>query len=1134
MSRGGPWPRRRAWLWLWLRGAAAGLTLALLGLACLVLRGPGPGAALLGAAGAWCALRPGPGAPRRPGTRGGPKPPTAANGGPFAMGGQLGRAEPRPAGGAGTARPLSRRLAAGDHLTPPTPFALTPRHRYPIQQAQYSSLGALPTVCLDGYQRKSLLSARNSSMVHSPVTVKIARPDSNLARSPLLEQLVSPMALSCNSTLDPCAKETVLSALKESRKRAVEEEDQSFPSGQENKRRRHDSSGSGQSAFEPLVANGAPASLVPKPGTLKRALVSQCLDDCLSKRSRTSSIGSMNNTYAGGIPSSIRNAIASSYSSTRGLSKLWKRSGPSTSPLSSPASSRSQTPERPSKKAREEDPHWSSTSTPVKSDKELQTEKALETPVRKKQSSLTLPSMSGSSGKRKRKIQLLSSRRGDQLTLPPPPQLGYAVTAEDLDAEKKTALQWFNKVLEDKTVDATPSTAAETTPASRPVSFTLPSTGPTSVSSAPLVTDTGSLLESLKKMQSSQSALVLSDSTGAAVTSQLPLTVPTVLLDSGSLPATVSDSKPALTLNLPAPLAPPSSTVQPASSVSNLAIPASSDLGQTPTKTSSPPKPSILFGMLSTPPASQPGPAAASTAPAAIPMFKPIFGTLPKSESGALSAAGTSLAVAAATGSVPPSTAASSAATTTFKPLFGNVAAGAAPGATASPFTFKQTPQPAPAADLTVTSTTDTTSVFTGLPNAVFTTAATTASPPGATTDSSTKPAFSFGLGVPLATSVSHSTTVAAPISARASQPFLFGASPNPAPSTAASFTPTAPVFQFGKPAAPAAPTTSVPAGSAFGPVPLNAAQAAPSTTAGFNIFGGTNLTSSTPPTTSQSTLSFGSSTAAFGGSFGTGAKLPPPYPGAAGQPAFATGAPESQQPTSKPAAGPASFSTPAFGFGASAAQSAAQPAFGNSSQPVFGGTTSVFSFGTAATSTVSSFGSNTQPTKSSTGSMVFGGSTPSPFPFGGPSQQSTGASTFGMGAPAPSGGTPAVAFSFGAGQNGSASAATPFGSSLTQNTLGAQNQSAPFAFAVPGTPDSKPVFGGSPTPSFGQSTPASGAGPVGSNSLSFGTPSTPGSGFGGARPPFGPSAPAFSIGAGSKTGPRQRLQARRQHPRKK
>lgn len=40
-----------------------------------------------------------------------------------------------------------------------------------------------------------------------------------------------------------------------------------------------------------------------------------------------------------------------------------------------------------------------------------------ETPVRKKQNSLSPPSTSESSGKRKRKIQLLSSRRGDQLAL---------------------------------------------------------------------------------------------------------------------------------------------------------------------------------------------------------------------------------------------------------------------------------------------------------------------------------------------------------------------------------------------------------------------------------------------------------------------------------------------------------------------------------------------------------------------------------------------------------------------------------------------------------------------------------------------------------------------------------------------
>lgn len=34
---------------------------------------------------------------------------------------------------------------------------------------------------------------------------------------------------------------------------------------------------------------------------------------------------------------------------------------------------------------------------------------------------------------------------------PPPPELGYSITAEDLDMERRASLQWFNKVLEDKT-----------------------------------------------------------------------------------------------------------------------------------------------------------------------------------------------------------------------------------------------------------------------------------------------------------------------------------------------------------------------------------------------------------------------------------------------------------------------------------------------------------------------------------------------------------------------------------------------------------------------------------------------------------------------------------------------------------
>lgn len=55
-----------------------------------------------------------------------------------------------------------------------------------------------------------------------------------------LEQLVSPPTFPATSSPDPCAKETVLNAIRESRKRAVEEEeeeDQTFENDQESKRR---------------------------------------------------------------------------------------------------------------------------------------------------------------------------------------------------------------------------------------------------------------------------------------------------------------------------------------------------------------------------------------------------------------------------------------------------------------------------------------------------------------------------------------------------------------------------------------------------------------------------------------------------------------------------------------------------------------------------------------------------------------------------------------------------------------------------------------------------------------------------------------------------------------------------------
>ncbi|NXP69206.1 PO121 protein, partial [Chloropsis cyanopogon] len=1001
--------------------------------------------------------------------------------------------------------------------------------------------------------------ARRAGPLRSPVTVRIAPPAVGIARSPALEQLISPLAFPATSSPDPCAKETVLNAIRESRKRAVEEEeeeDQTFGNDQESKRRRHDSGGSGQSAFEPLIANGAPASLIPKPGSLKRGFVSHCPDDCSNKRSRTSSMSSLNNTYAGGIPSSVRNAIASSYSSSRGLTQLWKRRGVSVSPLSSPASSRPQTPEWPLKKAREEESRRSNTSTPVKSDKELQTEKG------KCRCALTLhpghhpPSASGSSGKRKRKIPLLSSLRGDQLVLPPPPQLGYSITSEDLDAEKKAVVQWFNSVLEDK-ADAVPSTTAEMMPVSKPLVFVVTSPGPMPASTAPAPASSP-LLDSLKKMQSSQAVSTAPDSTGTAAASQPPplaaqLPAPAVSLESSSLPAISADTKPVPVLSAPAPSAPPALAVQPPSS---LAPPVFTELGQTPSKPPSFPKPSILFGMLNTLPASQPAvtvampttatatstavPTPPTATPTTTPIFKPIFGAVPKSENAAVCTALTSTTATVSVSSGPASTSSTS---SIFKPIFGSMSAASSP-AKVSPFAFKPTVQPAsepPAAS------TATLAGFTGLPNIIFTTAATTATTQSSSTDATIKPVFSFGPNSPASTGPAASVTVATATSTSTTQPFLFGGLSSCAPGTETSFAPSGPVFQFGKPPpATVTATTSVPGGPAFGQVPSNSTVAA--TTLGFSIFGSTTLTSSAPATTAQAPLTFSSSVSAFG-SFSASAKPPPLYPSTGGQLTFSTGAAESQVPTSKPAAGPISF-TPPFSFGAPPAQSVAQPAFGSGAQPAFGATsaqgsfgtsstqaafgttTSVFSFGTA-TSTTSSFGATTQTTSSSTGATVFG-TTPSPFTFGVSTQPGPSTSAFGMGTPGLSSGSPAVAFSFGAGQSSAAPAATPFGSSLPQNALGAQGQSTPFAFTMTSTPSSKPAFGGAPVPTFGQGTPVPGAVGSGSSTLSFRTPTTPASSFGGVGTSFGSSTPAFSIGAGSKMGTRQRLQARRQHTRKK
>ncbi|KAM6157096.1 nuclear envelope pore membrane protein POM 121C-like [Erethizon dorsatum] len=1033
--------------------------------------------------------------------------------------------------------PLHRpswRPSRRDYGTLSNRFVITPRRHYPIQQAQYSLLGVLPTVCWNGCHKKPVLSARNSRMVCSPVTVRIAPPDSKPPRAPMSEQIFnSTLSSPSSNAADPCAKETVLNALKERRKRTVEEEDQIFVDGQENKRRRHDSSGSGHSAFEPLVANGVPASFVPKPGTLKRGLTSQSSDDHLNKRSRTSSVSSLTSTCTGGILSSSRNAITSSYSSTRGLAQLRKRSGTTSSPFSSPASSRSQTPERPAKKTREEEVcHHASSSAPLVTDKEAQGERVAETTTCKQQNSWTSPSTPGSSGRRKRKIQLLPCRRGDRLTLPPPPELGYSVTAEDLDLEKKASLQWFNKVLEDK-ANAASNSVTESPATTQPsFTFSLPAAVPAS-SPAPLpAPGANPLLESLKKMQSPPGSPSFSEPAGvAASVAPTPPKTPSLLMplassQSGPLPAASSDTKPTATLLA---LAPAVSTT-PVTDTKPPPAPQAETPAKAPTSPVPAPAPtqSAPFEMLSPPPSSPATPATASSLSSASPMFKPIFEPPPKVENKGPLPSSTSLTATTTSSATLPTT--TSTATPTFKPIFGSMGQPTSMPLSA-PF-FKPT-------TALVTTAATAAPLFPPLATATSTVASVTTA--STSTDSTLKLPFSFGVN-----SVASTLSSTAGTTASTSQPFLFGAPL----ASAASFTPAVTsIFQFDKSAMPV--TTAVTSfGQSLPSTAQTAASSSSTSTAGFSGFGNT-LTALAPITTSQSTLTFShTTTPAFNIPFGSTAKLsvpPPPYPGANPPPMF--GATDGQQQGSAaPALAPGFGSS--FTFGNSAAPAPAQPAFGSSAQsafgslkapasafgtpastqPTFGSSTAVFSFGAAATS---GFGATTQTASSGTSSAVFSSSAPSPFTFGVSGATASSSGGFGLSVAAPGTSSTSGAFNFGAGQSGTTGAGTPFGGALTQSTLGTASQSTPFAFNVAGAAESKPVFGGTSTPSFGQSTPTPGVGTAGS-SLSFGTPSTPAQGFVGVTP-FGSAAPSFSIGAGSKTpGARQRLQARRQHTRKK
>uniref|UniRef100_A0A8C7CB36 POM121-like protein 2 n=2 Tax=Neovison vison TaxID=452646 RepID=A0A8C7CB36_NEOVI len=326
--------------------------------------------------------------------------------------------------------------------------------RFPMERSRNSIVGPRPSDWWDSYVQRTLWSLRHARAAGSPVTVKIAPPEPRaLPTTSPAEDIDSAGSSPSEKPPDPCAKETVLRALGECKKGRVRSDEPLFPEDSHSEIRSPDTRAS---AFRPLVKHGALTSFVPRPGPLKRSLKPWSSDRSMMKRPSCSSLSSLASTHTGGLLGSRRNAIASSYSSSRTSSELWKRSVSRVS---------LQTPEWPIKKA--EKGHRSHSPVSLESDGS--------------------PEASGSSG-------LLSSP-GDLLAPTPPPQL--------------RELQGSNKAGEE-TTDLTTDSVPETGSALQPsLPLALPSAGPTPTQGP------NPQLESLTEMQ--ESPLALPPATGEAV-----------------------------------------------------------------------------------------------------------------------------------------------------------------------------------------------------------------------------------------------------------------------------------------------------------------------------------------------------------------------------------------------------------------------------------------------------------------------------------------------------------------------------------------------------------------------------------------------------------------------------------------
>ncbi|XP_012516338.1 PREDICTED: nuclear envelope pore membrane protein POM 121-like [Propithecus coquereli] len=358
---------------------------------------------------------------------------------------------------------LTRRLSYEDRVASPRRrqhrrrLLVVHRQRYPMERARCLHLRVFSSAPWRGRQHQPALPASSSRMLCTSVILKMASAKGRLTLRVALEQSVVYIWPSLADHLsNPHAKEALMRALRESTQVRAEEEKALTTPGdrrkalaehqdghmalerQDGPRRGSDGRGSAQSAFQSLMVNGVLSSFVPRPGPLKRDFWYKNSANSLLRKSQTSFTSTC----------SRQTAISSSYSSTGSFPLLQKRNGAGATGFPSPAASGSQVTEE----SASEEGRQASTVASVAPQRKIKHERVVDAPSGQKQNLRDCSPPFDSSRPQKRKISLLlPCRRNDPLILPSPPQLGYRVTAEDLDLEKRAAIQCINQVLKGKT-----------------------------------------------------------------------------------------------------------------------------------------------------------------------------------------------------------------------------------------------------------------------------------------------------------------------------------------------------------------------------------------------------------------------------------------------------------------------------------------------------------------------------------------------------------------------------------------------------------------------------------------------------------------------------------------------------------